>query len=217
MNKSLSNNSNENLWQSEDGLLSWATLIAVFCFCCLIAMVFNVGRIANDKLEAQNAADAAAYSASLVQARAMNAITASNHLMGELTALYTLHHSMTDKRSRTSNFAVTSLKTGASIAYTLAFTAHFPTLLYGGRAPVYYSKFFTDNPRGHTTTYNSKCLLKYRAAEAYGLHLSSAFMWKWFVWKGNQFNPQPTCSSGYCEPSMRSSTRSRLSPRTRFR
>lgn len=172
------------LLKSEDGMMTWATLIAVFCFCALIAMVFNVGRIANDKLEAQNAADSAAYSAALVQARAMNAVTASNHLMGELTALYTLHHSMTDKKSRTVNFVVTLLNTSAFTSYLSAYIAHFPTLFYGGKAPVHYGKFYTDFPRGRTTTYDAKCLLKWKATEAYGLHLSSAFMWKWFVWKG---------------------------------
>ncbi len=184
MNKRTTMDQDEGLLLSEDGMLSWATLIAVFCFCCLIAMVFNVGRIANDKLEAQNAADSAAYSASLVQARAMNAITASNHLMGELTTLYTMHHSMTDKNSRTRNGTVSLLNTANNVMYNLAYVAHFITVWQGGRAPVRYANFWSDAPRGKTTTYDAKCLLKWRAFEAYSAHFASAFMWKWFVWKG---------------------------------
>ena len=75
---------------NEDGLITWATLVAVLLLIALIGIVFNVGRVTNDKLQSQNAADSVAYSSSLLHARAMNAVTATNHMMGELTALRSL-------------------------------------------------------------------------------------------------------------------------------
>src|SRR5262249_49177381 len=41
-----------------------------------------------------NAADSVAYSGTVWMARGMNSITAANHLIGELMALYTLHHAI---------------------------------------------------------------------------------------------------------------------------
>ncbi len=78
----------------EDGLVSWATLIAVLFFTLLGALVFNVGNTVTKKLETQNAADSVAYAGALWQARGLNAVTAANHMMGELTALYVLHHAV---------------------------------------------------------------------------------------------------------------------------
>jgi len=81
----------------EDGLVAWATLVAVLFFAVLAALVFNVGYTINQKIETQNAADSVAYSGALWLARGMNAITAGNHMMGELTALYVLHHALGGK------------------------------------------------------------------------------------------------------------------------
>lgn len=78
-------------------MVSFATLFALLFLMAFAALVFNVGQATTRKIEAQNAADAVAYSSSVWVARGMNAITASNHLMGELTALYILHHSLGGK------------------------------------------------------------------------------------------------------------------------
>lgn len=59
--------------------------------CCFVGGIAE--RVAS-KLEVQQAADAAAYSNALVSARGMNAVTATNHLMGELTALCILHEGL---------------------------------------------------------------------------------------------------------------------------
>ena len=76
------------------GLVTWATLLAVLLLCVLQALVFNVGATVNSKLRVQTAADAIASSDAVWMARGMNAITTSNHLMGELAALYVMHHAL---------------------------------------------------------------------------------------------------------------------------
>ena len=45
-------------------------------------------------MELQNAADSAAYSTALWQARGMNAVTVSNHMMGEATGLIVMVESL---------------------------------------------------------------------------------------------------------------------------
>src|SRR5690242_4580184 len=67
----------------EDGMMSMVNVVTVAFLALLIGFVANVGRIVQEKIAVQNAADAAAYSASAVMARGMNAVTATNHLMGE--------------------------------------------------------------------------------------------------------------------------------------
>ena len=92
---------------------------------------------------------------------------------------------MTDKSSRTRNATVIALNGMAGVAYGLALTTHFPTLLFGGSKPVWYKNFVFDFPRGHTTTYDAKCLLKWRAIEAYGAHyFANVYMWSWTGWYG---------------------------------
>jgi hypothetical protein len=54
----------------------------------------SVGEKVNEKIRVQNAADSIAYSNGLWMARGMNAVTACNHLMGELTALIVIHESL---------------------------------------------------------------------------------------------------------------------------
>jgi len=160
--------------RAEDGLMTWATLIAVVLFCALIAMVFNVGRIANDKLETQNAADSAAYSASLVQARTMNAITASNHMMGELTAIYTMHHAiggkvLDDGRTK-GNAVVIALNAAlvvANVAADIGWGLSLPTSI--ANFPEFFSPV-DDIPRGEATVYDSKCILKWKMIEQYISH-----------------------------------------------
>ena len=81
----------------DDGLVTWATAVAVVFLLVLTNLVINVGMTINHKIETQNSADSVAYSSAVWSARGMNAITATNHLMGELTALYTLHHAFGGK------------------------------------------------------------------------------------------------------------------------
>jgi hypothetical protein len=78
----------------EEGMLSIVALVVVFGFLLLLCAMMNTGAVVTQKLEAQNAADATATTAAVELARGMNAVTAANHLIGELTALVVLHHSL---------------------------------------------------------------------------------------------------------------------------
>ena len=76
-----------HLSAAEDGKITLVTVVAVLALVVLIGLVGNTGQVVVEKIEVQNAADAAAYSSTLWMARGMNAITTTNHLMGEATAL----------------------------------------------------------------------------------------------------------------------------------
>jgi len=82
------------LAKEEDGMVSLVTVIAVCMFLILAGMVANVAQVVRAKIVAQNAADGVAQSVALVRARGLNAITAANHLIGELEALVILHHAV---------------------------------------------------------------------------------------------------------------------------
>jgi len=84
----------DSLHASEEGLLTFSTSIAVLTFALLGALVLNVGQNVRQKIVVQNSADAAAQSAAATMARGMNAVTAANHLLGELTALCILHEAL---------------------------------------------------------------------------------------------------------------------------
>jgi len=75
-------------------MVSLVTVIAVCMFLILAGMVANVAQVVRAKIVAQNAADGVAQSVALVRARGLNAITAANHLIGELEALVILHHAV---------------------------------------------------------------------------------------------------------------------------
>jgi hypothetical protein len=89
-----SDGSSRDLHSGEEGMLSLASLFVVLGFLVLIGLLANVGRVSSRKLETQNAADSTAYAASVEMARGMNSITAINHLIGELTALVVLIHTL---------------------------------------------------------------------------------------------------------------------------
>ncbi|MCA9095379.1 MAG: hypothetical protein KDA68_17995, partial [Planctomycetaceae bacterium] len=87
-------NACRNLHESEEGTMAQVTVIAVMGFTILVGMVGNVGRIVQKKVAVQNAADSVAYSTALWQARSMNAVTAVNHMLGEVTAICVLHEAL---------------------------------------------------------------------------------------------------------------------------
>jgi hypothetical protein len=76
------------------GLLSFASLFAILALIVGFALVANIGKTVGQKLEAQNAADAAAAGAAVELARGMNAVTATNHIIGECQALVVVHHAL---------------------------------------------------------------------------------------------------------------------------
>ncbi len=83
--------------REEDGLITWVTLVAILFLLIMACLIGNVGHVLAQKIETQNAADSAAYSGTIWMARGMNAITAANHLQGELMGLYVLHHAIGGK------------------------------------------------------------------------------------------------------------------------
>lgn len=82
------------LHADERGMLSLVSMVTMLFFLILVATVTNIGRTINLKIDAQNTADAAAYSASVEMARGMNAVTATNHLMGELLSFVVVHRAI---------------------------------------------------------------------------------------------------------------------------
>ncbi len=84
----------KRLHREQDGMMVWGLIVCILFFLVLTAFVYNSGKTVIAKVETQNAADAMAYSGSVWTARSLNTITATNHLMGELDALYVLHHAL---------------------------------------------------------------------------------------------------------------------------
>ena len=75
------------------GFVSMPLLFVFMGMLVLFSFLINTGLVISRKVDAQNAADAVAYSTALQRAKGMNAITAANHLMGELQAVAIMHHS----------------------------------------------------------------------------------------------------------------------------
>ena len=69
------------------GKFTLVMLIAILGMMVIIGFVGNAGYIVTEKMNTQNAADAVAFSSAQWMARGMNAATATNHLLGEVTAL----------------------------------------------------------------------------------------------------------------------------------
>lgn len=76
------------------GKITLLALIFLLLIAVLIGLVGNAGHAVNQKVETQNAADALAFSSTLWMARGLNTVTASNHLVGEATALSVLHEAI---------------------------------------------------------------------------------------------------------------------------
>ena len=75
----------------ESGKVSLLASLLMLSLVSLAGLIGNTGHVAKEKLETQNAADSIAYSSSLWMARGMNALTATNHLLGEATAMAAVH------------------------------------------------------------------------------------------------------------------------------
>jgi hypothetical protein len=69
------------------GKISVVTTLGVLGLIIMAGYVGNVGNSVATKLQSQNAADAVTFSSAQWMARGMNAVTATNHLLGEATGL----------------------------------------------------------------------------------------------------------------------------------
>ena len=164
----------------EDGMVTWATVVAVVFLCFLAALVFDAGRTVNEKIETQNGADAVAYSSALWMARGMNATTAANHLMGELTALYVLHHALGGLRldkEDSDNKSGPMVETNAILETEwIALQAALPEVTPPQTVYDRCKKWTRADER--STIYEAKLQLKRVLAIAYGVHLAGTLIVK---------------------------------------
>lgn len=87
------------LHKDERGTISIVSVFAFLLLAMLLGMVMNVGRQVDNKVRMQNAADAAAYSGSIVVARGMNDLTFTNHLLADVFALTAFMREARDRHS----------------------------------------------------------------------------------------------------------------------
>ncbi|MEM7314709.1 MAG: pilus assembly protein TadG-related protein, partial [Planctomycetota bacterium] len=108
------------------GKISLVAAIALLLLVALAGLIGNAGHTAHQKIATQNAADAAAYSSALWAARGMNALTATNHMLGEATAMAAVHEAIAGpeldlnikrntSENRTLNQMIRTLKPAAPI------------------------------------------------------------------------------------------------------
>jgi hypothetical protein len=85
-------NQNSPAKSRRDGNISFVYLIV--CVMCSVVTVFllNVAHVTHQKLQMQNAADSAAIASTTWMTRGMNAVTATNHVMGEMAGMVVIHH-----------------------------------------------------------------------------------------------------------------------------
>ncbi len=102
------------LHADERGMFTIVNCIAIAFCLVLMGLVINVGHVIHQKIQLQNTADAVAYSGALWQARGMNAITATNHVMGELLSFVVIHHAFGGKEL--DNRSVPGGEAGAKLA-----------------------------------------------------------------------------------------------------
>lgn len=103
-------------WQSRGQALILACL-AMLVFCVGVLVLFNTGQVVNKKVQLNNTADAAAYSAAVQQARAYNMVAYLNRaqVANEVTIaqMVSLHSYM--------NYVVTGARNGKDIVQGIAF------------------------------------------------------------------------------------------------
>lgn len=84
----------ESLLVAEEGMISLLATLTVMLLLTVAVLLANVILVVNEKIEVQNAADAAATSAAIQKARGLNAVTNVNHMLGELLGLIVAHNAI---------------------------------------------------------------------------------------------------------------------------
>jgi Flp pilus assembly protein TadG len=84
--------------RDERGTISIVSVFSLIILAMLLGMVLNVGFQANNKVEMQNAADAAAYSGGVMMARGMNTLAFTNHLLADVFAMTAFMREAVDNR-----------------------------------------------------------------------------------------------------------------------
>ncbi len=121
--------SRRTLLRDESGAIAPLHGMVVIVLVALLAAAINVHRSSRAKVEAQNAADAAAIAAAQTETRALNGIVGDNHASGQLAALIALHDAVGGpniaRRERVDTWLLTSLeialRTTGAFNYELSF------------------------------------------------------------------------------------------------
>jgi len=74
--------------------MAMVVVIATMLLAMLIAFMLNSGALVANRAEQQNTADSVGLSGGHWMARGMNTITASNHIIGEVTGIVIVHHAL---------------------------------------------------------------------------------------------------------------------------
>ena len=124
------------------------TIITIFALLGLLVMagfIGNVGHITTNKIATQNAADSIAFSSAQWMARGMNAATATNHMLGEVTGLVVVIEGVAGPETYTSppmEFYTTQNRTLDQVIRVLkdlAPAGNDTPGIYGEKAPVSYT------------------------------------------------------------------------------
>ncbi len=146
-------------------------LIAMVAFAVLGMFLMDIARMTSRKVEMQQVADSTAYSASLMLTRGMNAVTVSNHHIGEVLAFVILHKAIAgenvDGRDKTRQQR--SLDNQLSIALTALGPA---ALAAGGRATTFPD--CAEDIRAAETVCDAKLTLKIELASIYAAQIVAA-------------------------------------------
>lgn len=116
------------------GLITITNAVAILVCALLLHLLMNVAIVQHRKVYAQNTADAVAYSSAVWQARAMNAITTTNHVIGEVTGLVIVHEAIGGQKLEKGEQGDTrqqdqNLKIAKEVAEALGFnTFAYPTV-----------------------------------------------------------------------------------------
>ncbi len=150
----------------DEGMVSLATIVAVLFFVLLIGLAGNVGQAVSQKIEVQNAADATAYSGAVWMARGMNAVTVTNHVIGELMALVVLHEAFGGKALDDDKPFEQGTVDAANLAITIAHATIIPTVI----APAGPDPVDEQSIHAQATLFDSKMQLKVLMAAVYSMH-----------------------------------------------
>lgn len=82
------------LHRNDDGAITLAALAALMILIMVTLTIWDAGQAARDKIDAQNAADTAAYSQASVRARSMNMLAFTNVAKREVVSLHSLYYGM---------------------------------------------------------------------------------------------------------------------------
>ncbi|MBI1324077.1 hypothetical protein GC170_12950 [bacterium] len=153
------------------GAMAYVMLLSMFAFSVLGMFVMDIARMTSRKLEMQQVADSTAYSTSLVMTRGMNAVTVSNHHIGEVMAFVILHKAIAgenvDGRDKTRQQQ--ALDNQLSFALMVLGPA---ALAAGGRASTFPD--CAEDIRAAETVCDGKLMLKMEIASVYAAQIIAA-------------------------------------------